>query len=618
MNAEKACEAAELIADSISHKPLWENWYIKEKIGSGTFCNVYLIEAKRISRTDVAALKIEPILAEERYCDNEERKRSYIEKRKQSVVNEAEIMYKLKDCPNIVGYQEENIREFYWNGKFEGYYFLIRMELLENVHKLIKKKQFDLSENNIRKLAKDIGNGIKAAHDMNIIHRDIKPENLFMSENGVYKLGDFNISKNAVITRTIAGTPPYMAPEVEKGFDYNKQADICSFGICLYQMMNDYYLPFEEDFFDEEAVIQRMSGVPLKPPKNASAEFSRVILKACAFNPNDRYHSIDEMLYDLENLNHAPISNPTPIGGGTQYADNEYQPYPNPNPYPVPPVPPIPSVPPTPEPKSNKTLILIIFIVSVMLITVGVSAFILFGKSDDDSDNNSKSDRNRSAKYSESSAYDDEESEEISDDYETEKEENNDYSESSDTYDSNRDNNQSENNITIQEIQTDAPHETEKITEAETGDYPPSFNYFSSTSELPVVTNNDGTFYYNVSNVVDGDYSTCWAEGTSDAGINESILLSSDRKQHVSEIVITNGYYKDKDIFYKNNRIKNCRLEFSDGTSQEVVLLGEYSEQSNLIAFDPPIDTEYIRITILSVYPGNKYNDTCISEISVK
>ena len=130
MNANKI---AELIADTV-RQPLWENWYIKEKIGSGTFCNVYRIEARRTNRTDTAALKIEPILSDERFNDDEQRKKSYIEKRKQSVVNETEIMYMLKDCPNIVAYQEEDLRELYIDGKFEGYYLSSKIDTTRFEH----------------------------------------------------------------------------------------------------------------------------------------------------------------------------------------------------------------------------------------------------------------------------------------------------------------------------------------------------------------------------------------------------------------------------------------------------------------------------------------------------
>lgn len=592
-------------------QPLWENWYIKERIGSGSFSVVYRIEAKRQNRTDVSALKIQPIVADDMLFVDEQRKRSYIENKRKSVENESEIMCKLKDCPNIVTYEDESTRELIINGKSEGYYFLMRMELLDNVYSLIKKQKIVLSEKNVLKLASDIGNGIKAAHDKNIIHRDIKPENLFVSKNGVYKLGDFNISKQAVSTRSLAGTGTYMAPEVYRVSgnpygSYTAQADIYSFGLCLYQMMNDGMLPFEENLFGEEAVEKRMSGVPLPPPKNVSEKFSYIILKACAFNPQERYSSINDMLYDLENLSQfAPTIKQVSINNNnnncTQYAESTINSYSAPaynasnitqyagnniNPYPASqyntfnPV----SVS-EPEPSNKFAKLLLIIFIILGLFIIGLSAFILLRKNDyEENDNSSTSVTSMYSELSEESK-----------------------------------------NISVSSDETEIQPETEPetvptpeiIVEEDNIGIPPSFPYISATSELPSIKNNDGTFYYNASNVIDGDYSTCWAEGNSNEGINESIFMSADRKQRVSEIIITNGLYKGSELFYKNNRVKDCQIEFSDGTSQEVTLLGNYSEQSNRIVFDPPVDTEYIKITILSVYYGNKYNDTCITEISV-
>ncbi|MBQ6180746.1 MAG: serine/threonine-protein kinase [Ruminococcus sp.] len=292
-------------------QPLWDNWYIQEKIGSGSFSAVYRITAKRLSRTDVSAVKIEPLVpADDSYTD-EARRRRLIEERRQLAVNESNIMFSLRDCPNIVSYQEEDLREFYIDGHFEGYCFLIRMEYLSCLSDLIKEKKFDFSEKNVRKVAADIGNGLLAAHDKGIIHRDLKPGNFFCDNRGVYKLGDFNISKKADISGTFAGTNGYLAPEVylarsNAGARYGKQADIYSFGICLYQLMNDMYMPFEKELLSiEEAIDRRMSGAPLPPPQNASQQLARIILKACAFDPAQRYRTLRELLDDL---NKAPES----------------------------------------------------------------------------------------------------------------------------------------------------------------------------------------------------------------------------------------------------------------------------------------------------------------------
>lgn len=286
-------------------QPLWGNWYIKEKIGSGSFSAVYRAEAVRINRIDSAALKIEPITDDGKLFLDDERRRSYIDKKRLAVENESTIMYRLKNCSYVVSYEEEDMQEINIDGKFEGYYFLIRMELLTCIYDKIKNRQMDFSEKNIIKMARDIARGIKAAHDIGVIHRDIKPSNFFVSDHGTYKLGDFNVSKKTNFARTFAGTDGYLAPEIyaakaDAYSSYTNQADIYSFGICLYQFMNDLYFPFEKEYDTDTAFDMRMKGVPLPPPSRASQAFAKIILKACEFSEGKRYRNMDEFLRDLD------------------------------------------------------------------------------------------------------------------------------------------------------------------------------------------------------------------------------------------------------------------------------------------------------------------------------
>lgn len=288
-------------------QPLWSYWIIKEKIGVGSFSEVYRLEAEQDDNTVVSALKIEPLVSN-RIAYSKEDKEQYIEKVIKLAENEINIMYQLKGCPNIVQYEEEQRTPFYYHQKFEGYYQLIRMELLFCIDDLLQKEKFDLSENNIKRLAIEIGNGIHAAHKKGIMHRDIKPENLFVSQEKVYKLGDFNVSKQSETGKTIAGTNEYMAPEIyykteDSDTIYTKQTDIYSFGITLYYLMNGLRFPLEDtDLDSEQALIKRMMGVKLPLPKNASIEFGQIIQKACSYKVEERFQTIDEMIAEIEIL----------------------------------------------------------------------------------------------------------------------------------------------------------------------------------------------------------------------------------------------------------------------------------------------------------------------------
>lgn len=318
----------EIIRNQIK-QPLWDNWYIKEELGRGATGVVYRIEAKRENRTDVSALKIEPIIADEAIYVDEAKRREYLERKRKEAESETTIMYKLRSSPNIVLYEDESIKPLIIDGKQVGYYIMIRMECLKCLQKIMRNKAFDVSEKNVLRLAIDIGSGIKAAHEMGVIHRDVKPGNFFVSDNGTYKLGDFNISKKSVSTRSFAGTEGYIAPEVYRaryGTDgYTKQADIYSFGISLYCIMNDYQFPFGDKFLPEEAIEKRMNGENLPRPKNASVAFAKVILKACAFNTADRYQNMTNMLNDLIAIRDGlPIAN-EPVRNAPIYSG-----YPNP------------------------------------------------------------------------------------------------------------------------------------------------------------------------------------------------------------------------------------------------------------------------------------------------
>ena len=80
--------------------------------------------------------------------------------------------------------------------------------------------------------------GLQTLHDMKIVHRDIKCANIFLTKDGVLKLGDLNVSKVAKkgMLQTQTGTPYYASPEVWKDKPYNEKSDIWSVGCVLYEL----------------------------------------------------------------------------------------------------------------------------------------------------------------------------------------------------------------------------------------------------------------------------------------------------------------------------------------------------------------------------------------------
>lgn len=121
---------------------------------------------------------------------------------------------------------------------------------------------------------------------------------------------------------------------------------------------------------------------------------------------------------------------------------------------------------------------------------------------------------------------------------------------------------------------------------------------------------------YEPFNIYDGDTSTVWVEGKKESGIGEEITIYLQsywpEKNVYKGIKIYNGYFKDKNIFYKNNRLKKAKVELSDG--QIKIVEFEDIMEPKTINFEQST-IQWARITILEVYRGTKKNNTCISEV---
>lgn len=161
-------------------------------------------------------------------------------------------------------------------------------------------------EQEVLKLAYDVGLALKSAHNQNVLHRDVKLENVFYSEKKQqYKLGDFGTAKKTDdgFASTIAFTKGYAAPEVRASEGrYDNTADIYSFGMMLYVLMNNLKFP-DSNTYNVNSSAQYSSGyiVPY-PDGNISDDFYFVIAKACMYDPDERYQSMEEMILDIEKL----------------------------------------------------------------------------------------------------------------------------------------------------------------------------------------------------------------------------------------------------------------------------------------------------------------------------
>lgn len=121
---------------------------------------------------------------------------------------------------------------------------------------------------------------------------------------------------------------------------------------------------------------------------------------------------------------------------------------------------------------------------------------------------------------------------------------------------------------------------------------------------------------YKPEMVLDARPRTSWIEGVDGSGVDEWIQLDFGKNINVDNIYILNGLGDvTGEYYYKNHRVKKMLLEFSNGEEQIIELEDNFIREQE-IKVDDKI-TSYIKFTILDVYGGSKYDDTCIGSISI-
>jgi tRNA A-37 threonylcarbamoyl transferase component Bud32 len=151
----------------------------------------------------------------------------------------------------------------------------------------------------------ELGEALSHAHSLGILHRDVKPENVMVRKDGVLKLMDFGVAQvvdleRMTVTGQILGSPAYMAPEVLDGRTLDFRSDVFSVGVMLYQMATGV-LPFTGK--NPHEVLRRVSDGKFADPRTVnrlvSDQLARVIARALAHKPEDRFPTIDAMVDEL-------------------------------------------------------------------------------------------------------------------------------------------------------------------------------------------------------------------------------------------------------------------------------------------------------------------------------
>lgn len=293
-----------------------EKWKLIRLIGAGSFGKVFEAEREDFGQIYKAAIKIITIPQSDGELKSVqadsvdgESVSTYFRGIVEELVTEFALMSKLKGQSNVVSYEDHTVIAHEDN---IGWDIIIRMELLTPL--LDYMKTTTMTQQDAVKLGIDMCKALELCKKHHIIHRDIKPENIFVSENGDFKLGDFGVARTVEKTfggMSKKGTYTYMAPEVYKEEPYGASVDIYSLGIVLYWLLNERRAPFwpltsaiPSHAERMEALRCRMSGEPVIAPQCADNRLSGIVLKACAFEPVERYSEPAQMRQELETVLH--------------------------------------------------------------------------------------------------------------------------------------------------------------------------------------------------------------------------------------------------------------------------------------------------------------------------
>ena len=212
-----------------------------------------------------------------------------------------------------------NVVSIYDIDQWKGQYYLV-MELLAGGS--IADRVSDsarLPWDEACRMVAQAANGLAAAHESGMIHRDIKPENLMLTKDGLVKVVDFGLSKlldasnhpHSAVTKAgqILGTPQYMSPEQFEAEEIDARTDIYSLGATLFRLLTARF-----PYHDCRSIVQVMTAHMTKPPPIPSdfepttpVECDRIVAKAMAKHPADRYQTCSQLAADLEVLLHGAM-----------------------------------------------------------------------------------------------------------------------------------------------------------------------------------------------------------------------------------------------------------------------------------------------------------------------
>lgn len=244
-----------------------QDYLLKDIIGEGQFGKVWKAEnSKTGGKYAIKAISLKKV--------------NQVKKMREFLNSEIQVL-------DIV--EHENIVKYYGKLQTQNNIYLIFEYCTGGTleEKMIAKKR--LPEGQAVNYFSQLLSAFEKLNSMNIMHRDIKPSNILFDDKDTLKLADFGFCKKLrgryEMTRSIVGSPIYMAPELLQGRYYGTKADIWSLGVMFYEMLYGR-CPYEENSIP--LLLDLIRRKPLNLEIGASSKVKSLLLKMLKMMPTER------------------------------------------------------------------------------------------------------------------------------------------------------------------------------------------------------------------------------------------------------------------------------------------------------------------------------------------
>ena len=225
-----------------------------------------------------------------------------------------------REAKLLASLNHSNIAAIYGLEEHEGTRFLV-LELVEGDTLADRLNRGAIPVEDSLKLALQIADALKAAHDKGVIHRDLKPLNIKVTDDGKVKVLDFGLAKafegdgpDASVSNSptlsmaatqqgvILGTAAYMSPEQARGRGVDKRTDVWAFGCVLYEMLTGHAAFPGNAVTDILAAVIRAEPEWAGLPADLHPRLRELIERSLEKEANYRWHDIADVRVDIQRV----------------------------------------------------------------------------------------------------------------------------------------------------------------------------------------------------------------------------------------------------------------------------------------------------------------------------